>query len=232
MQIRTLFGADAQPYIDRLAALRIAVFRDWPYLYDGDRAYEEKYLATYARSLRSVFVLALDGDQVVGASTAMPLAEQPDSFQQTFREHAIDPATVFYFGESVLLPAYRGQGIGHRFFDEREAAARRFGFAMTAFCAVERDAGDPRKPAGARSNEVFWTQRGYRRSDDMFCELEWQEVAPETVLPERSAAESKGRVPDDPDVSTSLRYAQHERMESVAVPHRLRFWLREQEQSA
>lgn len=176
MQIRTLIGADARPYLDRLAALRIAVFRDWPYLYEGDLAYEERYLATYARSPHSVFVLACDGENVVGASTAMPLAEQPETFQQSFRERGIDAASVFYFGESVLLPNYRGQGIGHRFFDEREANARRFGFALTAFCAVERDLADPRCPPGARSNTVFWNRRGYRRSEDMFCELDWQEV--------------------------------------------------------
>jgi GNAT superfamily N-acetyltransferase len=185
MEIRTVIGTDARPYLDRLAALRIAVFRDWPYLYDGDLAYEEKYLATYARSPRSVFVLALDGEAVVGASTAMPLAEQPDTFQHTFREHGIDPATVFYFGESVLLTAYRGQGMGHRFFDEREAAAKRFGFSTTAFCAVDRDADDARRPADARSNDVFWQHRGYRRSEKLVCELDWQEVGAASATPHR-----------------------------------------------
>jgi hypothetical protein len=34
---------------------------------------------------------------------------------------------IFYFGESVLLPQFRGMGIGHHFFDEREAAARAAG---------------------------------------------------------------------------------------------------------
>jgi len=48
------------PHLDAVAELRIAVFRDWPYLYAGDREYEKNYLATYAQSPESLFVLAFD----------------------------------------------------------------------------------------------------------------------------------------------------------------------------
>jgi GNAT superfamily N-acetyltransferase len=177
IEIHTYHGAEVTPHLDAVAALRIEVFRDWPYLYEGDADYERDYLATYAKSAGSLFVLAFDGDEVVGASTAIPLADEVPAFQQAFREHGIGVDQVFYFGESVLRKAWRGRGLGHRFFDEREARARRMGgFTMTAFCAVERAAGDPREPPGHRANDLFWSKRGYRRQDDMFCELDWREL--------------------------------------------------------
>ena len=177
IDVRTFTGTDVAPHLDAVAALRIAVFRDWPYLYAGDRDYEKKYLATYAQSPESLFVLAFDGDKVVGASTSIPLADETAAFQQPFLDRGIALKDVFYFGESVLLKDYRGHGLGHRFFDEREGYARRLGrFDTTAFCAVERGADDPRRPEGFRTNDAFWSKRGYQRQDDMFCQLEWQEI--------------------------------------------------------
>jgi GNAT superfamily N-acetyltransferase len=186
IDVRSFTGATIAPYLDDVAALRIAVFRDWPYLYAGDRDYERQYLATYAKSARSLFVLAFDGERVIGASTGIPLCDETAAFQQPFEERGIALEDVFYFGESVLLGAYRGQGLGHRFFDEREGYARRLGrFGLTAFCAVERDEADPRRPAGFRGNEVFWTKRGYQRQDDMFCVIDWQEIGAPAASPHR-----------------------------------------------
>jgi len=180
VRVTTCVGGAVAPYLDDLSRLRIAVFRDYPYLYEGDRAYERDYLSAYARSPRSVFVLAFDGDTVVGASSGIPLADDGDAFQQPFREQGMAVDEVFYFGESVLLNAYRGQGLGHRFFDEREAHARRLGgFHWTAFCSVERDADDPRRPPHYRSNDAFWRKRGYRRQETMFCHLDWAEIGDE-----------------------------------------------------
>ncbi|MFZ5655793.1 MAG: GNAT family N-acetyltransferase [Pseudomonadota bacterium] len=164
-------------WLDAVARLRIGVFRDWPYLYDGDAAYEARYLSTYTRSTRSLFVLALDGDAVVGASTGLPLADEEPAFQAPLREHGYDVARVFYCGESVLLPAYRGRGLGHAFFDAREAHARALGdFRSTAFAAVDRDAADPRRPPGHRGNELFWQGRGYVRQPGMTLRLAWKEL--------------------------------------------------------
>ncbi len=177
IEIRQCSGADVRRHLDAVAALRIAVFRDWPYLYDGDAAYEREYLDAYASSPDSVFVLAFDGDAIVGASTGLPLADDTAEFRAPFEARGIDVDRVFYFGESVLLPAYRGQGTGHAFFDHREAHARALGrFDLAAFCAVDRDDDDPRRPLGHRGNEAFWTRRGYARQTGMTMHLHWNEI--------------------------------------------------------
>jgi GNAT superfamily N-acetyltransferase len=186
IDVETFTGSEVKPWLVEVAALRIAVFREWPYVYDGDLDYEAKYLATYAASAASLFVLAIERDKVVGASTGIPLEDETSAFKQAFFARSIPYADVFYFGESVLLPEYRNRGIGHRFFDERERHARRIGpFAMTAFCAVERDEDDPRRPPDYRGNELFWHKRGYRCQDDMSCRIDWREIGAAETTPHR-----------------------------------------------
>lgn len=184
MLLRTVRGAEVGPHLVDLARLRIAVFREWPYLYAGNAAYERAYLEAYARSPDSLFVLAMDGDAIVGASSGLPLADDSEAFRAPFEAAGLDVARVFYFGESVLLPAYRGRGLGHAFFDAREAHAAALGrFDWTAFCAVERDDDDPRKPPGYRGNETLWAKRDYARRDDLRCTLDWPEVDGGTEVP-------------------------------------------------
>ena len=93
ISIKHLSGPELEPWVADLARLRITVFRDFPYLYDGTAEYEEKYLQTYIRSPDSIIVLALDGDKVVGASTGLPMEDETEEFQRPFAENGYDPAT-------------------------------------------------------------------------------------------------------------------------------------------
>ena len=43
--IQSLTGDDIRTVLPDLARLRMEVFREWPYLYDGSLAYEEDYLS-------------------------------------------------------------------------------------------------------------------------------------------------------------------------------------------
>ena len=177
-------GADIAPYLEDLARLRIRVFREWPYLYDGDMDYEQRYLETYSRSRESLFVLVFDGTQVVGASTGVPLTDEGQEVQQPFLAQDLDPRRIFYFGESVLLPEYRGRGLGVRFFVEREGYARELGrFTHTAFCGVDRPLDHPRRPPDHVPLDAFWQRRGYRKHPQLRAHYRWKDVGEEAETP-------------------------------------------------
>lgn len=179
MTLRTIFLKGSEeiiPAIPDIARLRIRVFHDWPYLYDGTMADEEIYLSHFADSEQACMAVTLSGGEVVGATTAQPLDDAHEDFRKPFTDRKIPTGKIFYFGESVLLPQFRGQGIGHTFFDLREAAARDRGAWATAFCAVRRPEDHPLRPADYSPLDPFWLSRGYVRHDELVCSFRWKDV--------------------------------------------------------
>ena len=176
IETRVLTGATLDAALDDVARLRIAVFRDWPYLYDGSVAYERDYLQTYRDSPGAVLVGAFEGARLVGAATGTPMEDHAAEFAAPFAAVPVPLTRIFYCAESVLLPDYRGQGIGHRFFDAREGHARDLGRSHVAFCSVVRPADHPLKPAVHRSNDAFWQKRGYRQLAGITAEFSWRDI--------------------------------------------------------
>ena len=176
VEIKALRGKEIEPWLNDFAALRMTVFRDWPYLYDGSFAYEREYLKPYLADPTAVVVGAFDKGKMIGAATASALSGHKADFAEAFKGHPMSLERVYYLAESVLLPDYRGQGIGHRFFDHREEAAKAQGFGTTAFCAVLRPQSHLLCPQGARSLEPFWRGRGYEPLDGVIARFNWQDV--------------------------------------------------------
>lgn len=186
VRVERLTGERLKTLLPDLARLRITVFRAFPYLYDGSLDYEERYLQTYVRAESSVIVGAFDGETVIGASTGLPLSHEPPSLTDTFTAHGFEVPQVFYFGESVLLPEYRGHGIGVAFFCEREAHARALGrFDWASFCGVVRPEDHPRRPADFVPLDSFWHKRGFAPVPGMVGSLTWRDLdeAEETAKP-------------------------------------------------
>lgn len=185
VQVRALTGAALEAALDDVARLRIAVFRDWPYLYDGTLDYERAYLQTYRDSSDALLVGAFWGDTLVGASTSTPMEDHAEEFGAPFVERGLALTDILYGAESVLLPEYRGKGIGHRFFDLREDHARSLGRHYVAFCSVQRPATHPLRPATFRTNDAFWHGRGYEPMPGVLAEFSWKDVGDDadTVKP-------------------------------------------------
>ncbi|MDO6484022.1 GNAT family N-acetyltransferase [Shimia thalassica] len=185
IETRVLKGCALDTALDDVALLRINVFRAFPYLYDGDLEYERTYLNAYRESDRAVLVGAFDGNRLVGAATGTPLSDHSDDFSAAFGDSDIRLTDVFYCAESVLLPEYRGQGIGHAYFDLREAHARDHGFKKSAFCGVLRPEEHPLCPPDYVPLNGFWKRRGYAPMDGVIAHFAWKDLGAdsETLKP-------------------------------------------------
>lgn len=174
-------GENLHPYILDLARLRIEVFKDYPYLYQGDMKYEMDYVQNYYQNNQSFMVLVFDNEQVVGASTAIPLEFESEEIKKPFLEHAIPLRDVFYLGESVLLKAYRGRGVYRYFFSYREKAAKEYDAKIAAFCAVKRPTPDSKQPPDYRPLDKLWQRFGYEKHPELCAQLEWKEIDEEVA---------------------------------------------------
>ncbi len=180
LSVRALQGPDLEAALDGVARLRIAVFRDWPYLYDGTLAYERAYLATYRDNPGALLVGAFDGETLVGASTSTRMEDHAEAFSAPFRATGLALSDILYGAESVVLPPYRGLGLGHRFFELREAHARRHSRAYVAFASVKRPEDHPQRPATFRTNDAFWTSQGYAPLPGVVAEFGWKDLGDAT----------------------------------------------------
>lgn len=177
LHIQEISGRDITPWLDVLGALRIRVFREYPYLYDGTLEYERDYLRVYQECPDSRIVLVTGDDgTLIGATTCLPLAAESAEFRAPFESAGLPVDDYLYFGESIVLPDWRGRGLGKEFFIRREAHARRLGLGFTTFCAVDRTADHPRRPLDYRPLDPFWTSLGYTRQDHLRAEFSWKEI--------------------------------------------------------
>lgn len=176
LRVQSWQGPKISEVFDDLARLRIQIFKEYPYLYLGSYEYEKKYLNRYSESKLSYLVGIWDEKQLIGASTAMPLVDEEDFIQKPFLEHNWNLKKIFYFGESLLLPKYRGQGMGNLFFDQREFFASQNKFEVTTFCSVIRPENHALKPAEYRSHDLFWSKRGYQKYSQLLTQFQWQDI--------------------------------------------------------
>ncbi len=186
MDIQLFTGDAIQPYIRNLAKLRIEVFKEYPYLYQGDFDYEQVYLYSYIHAKNAAVVLAFDKEKVIGASTCIALNESDTFIQFPFTTRGYDVNKGVYFEESVLKKQYRKQGIGVRFFEEREKWASSYfkkknimKGRFTTFCGINRPDTHPLRPKDYQDLERFWKNRKYKKQPHIQTQISWKEVEKE-----------------------------------------------------
>jgi GNAT superfamily N-acetyltransferase len=176
-----LIGAEARPYLSEMSALRLSIFIDFPYLYKGTLEYEKQYLETYFKSNRSMIFLVQDQrtQQFVGMTTCIIASDEEESLQKIFPQFGMIPQQVLYLGESLLLPAYRGQGIGKKYFEVREQFGQQIGIKTFAFCSVIRPVDHLLRPSNYQDLAPFWRAQGYAPVPNMVAQYRWRDVGEE-----------------------------------------------------
>lgn len=154
--------------------MRIAIFKEFPYLYEGNIESEKEYLDVFFNSQKSLILLVFDGDKVVGCSSVVPLDEESDTIQKPFLDRNIDPKDYLYIGEAMIKKPYRNLGILGKFFvPAYNNHAKIHGFKHLVFITVNRAHSHPQRPSDYRNLEPIWQHFGYKLMPGMFVKASW-----------------------------------------------------------
>jgi len=168
IHIRSFSGAGIKPYIHSIAKLRSEVLRDYPYFEEPDLNYNTQYLKWISSCKEAIAVLIFDNTTLVGVSLGVPFSLEQHHLQLPFKEKDLDTSSYYFFGESILLKPYRGRGIGHHFFDAREAhVAHLPNFKHICFCVPMQLESCEGRPSDFVPLHDFWRKRGYMHHPEM-----------------------------------------------------------------
>lgn len=93
-------GPEIENHIDDLGKFRIEIFREYPYLYDGNIQFERVYLSPYSRNPESLLLILQDAHGIIGACTGTPLTGEDNDFQNAFVGENKDE--IYYIGAVIL----------------------------------------------------------------------------------------------------------------------------------
>ena len=172
-----LQSKDIQDYFQEIAQLRIEIFKEFPYLYQGSFDYERNYLCRYIEASDSLVCLVKQGDIIAGMTTAISLAQEDQDIKGQYQEQGYIPEHTCYFGESIIKKEYRNYGVGKQFFKIREEFAIENipKLKHTTFCAVKRDHSHPLRPENYFDLSEFWSKQGYQKTES-HIKMKWKDI--------------------------------------------------------
>lgn len=156
--------AELIPFI---AEQRLAIFKEYPYLYQGNYEGEYMYLAWFASLPHSAVAVAYQNSQPIGFFTGTAFADFAPHFQgsfELFENAGLDPAIYYYLSEAIVLPEYRNKSLCRHMTQALEQYARARGFSAGCF-TCEQHEHHPLKPAGYKELGPLFAKLGYRKTE-------------------------------------------------------------------
>ncbi len=174
---QVLAGSAIAEVLDDLATLRLEVFREYPYLYEGRREDELIYLGAYAKEPDACVIIAYDGLEVIGAATGMPLVQEDAQLRDACAGTTTPLDEIYYVGELLFRPAYRNYGLGRKLLARLERHISSLGRYRALTCAtVERPDVHPLRPPGYIPITRFLARTGFVRLPGASTSFMWREI--------------------------------------------------------
>ncbi len=175
--MQLLTGPLVTACLDDLASLRLEIFREFPYLYDGVRDGELRYLGLYAETPDALVVTVTDAGKTIGAATGIPLRYETQEMISSFTLTGYPGEPIYYVGELLFYPEYRNRGLGQRLLSLVEERVRSLGKYPTLTCAtVERPQDHPLRPPDYTPIERFLARTGFALLPGVTTRLTWREI--------------------------------------------------------
>lgn len=144
-----------------LADLRVRIFREFPYLYDGTVEDECSNLRAYANSANSLITVMYDGIRHIAAMSCLPMQDAWGELVDNLSTQAVNISECLYIGEILMEKTHRGMGLGSRLFDFARMHAVRLNMKKLCFFSVRRDHTHDARPADYLEPAELWQKWGF-----------------------------------------------------------------------
>lgn len=172
-----LTGTAIADALDEVATLRLEIFQEYPYLYQGRREDELTYLVTYAEAPDASIILAYHGQAVIGAVAGMPLIHEDALMLGAFAGTTFPLNEIYYVGELLFRPDYRNGGLGRKLLAQLESHIRSLGCYRKLTCAtVDRPDDHPLRPRDYIPITKFLARTDFARLPGVTTSFIWRET--------------------------------------------------------
>lgn len=172
-------GSEIIKNIPEVAQFRIKYFRDYPYLYEGNIAEEEKYLKGFCEDSKSLLLLIKDSSgETIAVSTSLPLISNSTilaGVPELFESKGLSPEVFFYYGEVIISLNYRSLGLTRKIFSIQEEYGKSLGLSSISLSTVFRESSDPRRPENYTKHNLIWFKMGFKKTD-IRIDYEWPTI--------------------------------------------------------
>ena len=141
----------------KLSALRVRLFYEYPYLYCGNQEEEQRVWEALSTD-QTIWVVAYDQGKLVGAFVALPVNEHSHALITQHAEYRKGAALML--DEAIIDTYYQRQGIGRKLMQLLITEAVAQGYATMYFLTVVRTAHHPLKPKQFVDLDVVWSKLG------------------------------------------------------------------------
>ena len=163
--------------MEEVANLRINVFSEYPYLYQGTMESEKLYLKHYLSQSNIILVLIKLDNQTIGAVLGSPLEGMGEKYVTPFLNKGLCVNTIYYLGDIILKKEYRGKGLGGQLYAQFEAVLNDLGgYKNLTICEIATSEDDPLRPNTYFSLDNFWKKRGYEKRPDICLASSWKKI--------------------------------------------------------
>ena len=172
-----LQGAQIHDCLEDIAQLRLAIFKEYPYLYDGRLQDELEYLRHYAAHGEAIAIIAFCANNIAGAVTAIPLHCESNDMTAPFAATSYPVERVYYIGELLFYQDYRNQGLGTRLLSRIEQHVRKqMSYDYLASATVVRPDNDPLCPEGYVPIKRFLDRNRFVKLPGVTTHFTWKET--------------------------------------------------------
>lgn len=181
--LKLLTSSELQEIVPFMVEQRIAAFRDYPYLYEGNTKEENEYCQWFVRQSHSAVAVAYWNGQPAGFVSGTSFTDFDIHFKASidlFENNGLDPKKFYYIPEVIIMPEHRKKGLARKLLNLIEQHAQKLGYQSS--CLVhETHEHHPLKPINYQTSENIWLKHGYWKTG-MIIKFPWLTLQPDSSL--------------------------------------------------